>query len=180
MIVSHCAKTPRNVKSLCIALERVAVHMQVDAYLDWPETMRDINLKNVTVHYEPFKDITDPSKIIVYTSDELLFTPDAFLIVSEMLNNVDYVSGYDAPSTTLASVLHVASRWWKVPGTMTKHFAARGSTIIQDALIIKEYDEKAWKLLRLMHNRKCASPMPSIWQIEGAPVSPAVPWETFR
>ena len=180
MIVSHRAKG-NNVKSFCAAIERVAAHMPVEAYLEWPFPMRDLNMKNVTVHYQALeaKDI-DPTKVVVYATDEVLFAPDALLLAAQMLGFADYVCGYDAPSTQLVSVQFVGSRWWKVPGTMTRHFVAMGSTILQDALIVKEYDDTAWKLLRLVHGRRCASPMPSIWQLEGAPVSPGVPWESLR
>ena len=176
MIVSRLGSSTTNFKSFCAAIERVATHMHVDVYSDVP-----MEQKNVTVHARPLhhSDI-DASKIVAYVPDDVLFTPDAFLIAIDMLNHADYVCGCDSQNAQLVSVQYVASRWWKTPGTMMPQFVARGATILQDALIVKEYDETAWRLLRLMHGRRCASPMPSIWQLENAPLAPGIPWQSFR
>lgn len=183
MIVSHRATSSTNVKSFCAAIERVAAHMPVEAYLDWPVAMQlsHLAIPNVTIHFQVLQHThIDPSKIVVYATNDVLFAPDALLIACEMLEGADYVCGYDAPSNSLVSVQYAASRWWKIPGTMTAHFVARGATILQDALVVKEYDDTAWKLLRLVHGRRCASPMPSLWQLEGAPPAPGIPWQSFR
>lgn len=150
--------------------------MPVDVYSELP-----LEAKNVTAHARPLQhgDV-EASKIVVYVGDDVLFTPDAFLIAAEMLNHADYVCGYDSTSAHLVSVQYAASRWWKMPGTMTKHFVARGATILEDAVFAKEYDDTTWKLLRLMHGRRLVSPMPSIWQLDGAPVAAGVPWQSFR
>ena len=171
-----------NLASFVVALQKLAntkLTIKLDLEWDVEEKAQLLNHIPRSVLLEKMDSTIHPSTPVLHLSGALLFTPEALCVAVDALALADYVCGYDAPTQGMVNVTTHASRAWKLPGTMNQFFAARVGTLAQDDTLLKDKtysDPATWALLHLLHKRKCASPLPAIWQIEGQPPSPNIPW----
>lgn len=171
-----------NLASFVIAVQKLAnSKLTIKLDLEWDVAEKDQLLNHIprSVLLEKMDSTAHPGTPVFHLSGMLLFTPEALCVAVDALALADYVSGYDAPTQGMVNLFTHASRAWKLPGSMNQFFVARLGTLTQDDTLLKDKtyaDPATWALLHLLHKRKCASPLPAIWQIDGQPPSPNIPW----
>ena len=117
--------------------------------------------------YEVCKKLPFNTAIIVI-KDELLFLPEAFLVMEAASKNMApkiYVTPFDITGSPIMSynlVFNSGRHWCVGVSPNIKSFAVQNSALLEDEEIWKQFKENVWNGLEVLGGRRVATPIPSL------------------